>query len=167
VKLALLVRWAGAHRLALARSSWLGKRAVKEVEIRKPMRLFVVLAAAFGLALAGSVPALAAVAVSIEPDAKLVANGAIRAVVAASCDPGDQVLEAHMTVSQDNQAIFGQTGLPVRCDGKSRKYRATVTPLEGAFHPGAAFASAFVLTCADPTCGTTEQGQDARTITVR
>jgi hypothetical protein len=105
--------------------------------------------------------------VSIEPEAKLVANGAVRAVVVASCDPGHQVLEAHLSVSQDNQAIFGQTGIPVRCDGKSRKYRVTVTPLEGAFHAGDAFASAFVLTCADPTCGTTEQGQDARTITVR
>jgi hypothetical protein len=135
--------------------------------MRTPMRLLVVLVAALGLAWAGSVPVQAAVAVSIEPEAKLVANGAVRTVVVASCDPGHQVLEAHLSVSQDNQAIFGQTGIPVRCDGKSRKYRVTVTPLEGAFHAGDAFASAFVLTCADPTCGTTEQGQDARTITVR
>jgi hypothetical protein len=135
--------------------------------MRTPRRFLVVLVAAVGLAWAGSVPAQAAVAVSIEPEAKLVANGAVRAVVVASCDPGHQVLEAHLSVSQDNQAIFGQTGIPVRCDGKSRKYRVTVTPLEGAFHAGDAFASAFVLTCADPTCGTTEQGQDARTITVR
>jgi hypothetical protein len=135
--------------------------------MRTPMRFLVILVAAVGLAWAGSVPAQAAVAVSIQPQAKLVANGAVRAVVVASCDPGHQVLEAHLSVSQDNQAIFGQTGIPVRCDGKSRKYRVTVTPLEGAFHAGDAFASAFVLTCADPTCGTTEQGQDARTITVR
>ena len=91
----------------------------------------------------------------------------MRAVVVASCDPGHQVLEAHLSVSQDNQAIFGQTEIPVRCDAKSRKYRVMVTPLEGTFHSGDAFASAFVLTCADPTCGTTEQGHDARTITVR
>jgi hypothetical protein len=134
--------------------------------MRTPMRLLLVLVAALGLAWAGSVPAQAAVAVSVAPDAKLVANGAVRPVVVASCDPGHQVLEAHLSVSQDNQAIFGQTGIPVGCDGKSRKYRVTVTPLEGAFHAGDAFASAFVLTCADPTCGTTEQGQDARTITV-
>jgi hypothetical protein len=134
--------------------------------MRTPMRLLLVLVAALGLAWAGSVPAQAAVAVSVAPDAKLVAHGAVRAVVVASCDPGHQVLEAHLSVSQDNQAIFGQTGIPVGCDGKSRKYRVTVTPLEGAFHAGDAFASAFVLTCADPTCGTTEQGQDARTITV-
>jgi hypothetical protein len=135
--------------------------------MRTPMRLLLVLVAALGMAWAGSVPAQAAVAVSIEPEAKLVADGAVRAVVVASCDPRQQALEAHLSVSQDNEAIFGETGIPVRCDGKSRKYRVTVTPLEGAFHAGDAFASAFVLTCADPTCGTTEQGQDARTITVR
>jgi hypothetical protein len=135
--------------------------------MRKPARLLVVLAAALGLALAGSGVAAAAVAVSIAPDAKLVANGAVRAVVVVSCDPGDQVLEAHLSVSQDDQAIFGQTGLPVRCDGKARKYRVTVMPLAGAFHPGTAFGSAFLLICADPMCGTTEQGQDARNITVR
>jgi hypothetical protein len=135
--------------------------------MRTPMRLLLVMVAALGLAWAGSVPAQAAVAVSIAPEAKLLANGAVRTVVVVSCDPGRQVLEAHLSVSQDNQVISGQTGIPVRCDGKSRKYRVTVTPLEDAFHAGDAFASAFVLTCADPTCGTTEQGQDARTITVR
>jgi hypothetical protein len=41
-----------------------------------------------------------------------------------------------------------------------------VTPLEGAFHEGDAFASAFISRL-DPNTGTTEQGQDARTITVR
>jgi hypothetical protein len=130
-------------------------------------RFVVVLVVTLGLAWVVSVPAQAAVAVSIEPGAKLVANGAVRAVVVASCDPGHQVLEAHLSVSQDNQAIFGETGIPVRCDGKSRKYRVTVAPSEGEFHAGDAFGSAFVLTCPDPTCGTTEQGQDARTITVR
>jgi hypothetical protein len=113
------------------------------------------------------VPAQAAVAVSIDPEAKLLANGAVRAVVVVSCDSGQQVLEAHLSVSQDNQAVFGQSGIPVLCDGRSRKYGVTVTPLEGAFHAGDAFASAFLLTCADPTCGVTEQGQDAQTITVR
>jgi hypothetical protein len=131
------------------------------------MRFLLVLAAALGLTWAGTAQAQAAVVVSIEPEAKLLANGAVRAVVVVSCDPGRQVLEAHLSVSQDNQAIFGQTGISVRCDGKSHKYRVTVTSLEGTFHAGDAFASAFVLTCADPTCGTTEQGQDALTITVR
>jgi hypothetical protein len=135
--------------------------------MRRPMRFLLVLAAALGLAWAGSAQAQAAVAVAIEPKARLVGNGAVRAVVVASCDPGRQVLEGHLSVTQDDQAIFGQTGIPVRCDGKSHKHRVTVTPLEGAFHAGDAFASAFVLICADPTCGTTEQGQDARAITVR
>jgi hypothetical protein len=111
----------------------------------RALRRFVVfLVVALGFAWASSVPAQAAVAVSIEPGAKLVANGAVRAVVVASCDPGSQVLEAHLSVSQDGQAILGQAGIPVRCDGKSRKYRVTVTPTEGNFHTGDAFGSTFV-----------------------
>ena len=135
--------------------------------MRTLMRFILVLLAGLGLAVSSSMPAEAAVTVSVKPRAKLVADGAVRAVVVASCDPGSQVLEAHVSVSQDNQAISGQAGIPVRCNGKSRKYRVTVVPLEGAFHAGPAFGSAFVLTCADPTCGTTEQGQATRTIRVR
>jgi len=136
--------------------------------MRTQMRLVLVLVAALGLAWTGQATAQAAVAVAIQPAAKLVGDGAVRVVVVASCDSDHQVLEAHLSVSQDDQAISGMTGIPVRCDGRARRYRVTVSPLDGAFHPGDAFASAFVLTCADPpTCGTTEQGQDARTITVR
>jgi hypothetical protein len=136
--------------------------------MRRATRLVLVLVAALGLAWTGQATAQAAVAVAIQPAAKLVGDGAVRVVVVASCDPGQQVLEAHLSVSQDDHAIFGMTGIPVRCDGKARRHRVTVSPLDGAFHAGDAFASAFVLTCADPpTCGTTEQGQDALTITVR
>ena len=97
---------------------------------------------ALTLGWAGSVPAQAVVAVSIQPEAKLVADGAVRAIVVASCDSDQQVLEAHLSVSQDEQAISGQLGIPLRCDGKARKYRVTVSPLEGDFHAGDAFASA-------------------------
>ena len=135
--------------------------------MRRPTRVIVVLVAALGLAWEGSVPAQAAVAVAIQSEAERLANGAVGAVVVASCDPGDQVLEAQVSVSQDNRALSGQAGIPVRCDGESRKYRVMVGPFEGAFHAGDAFASAFVLTCADPTCGTAEQGHDTQTITVR
>ena len=133
----------------------------------KPVRLLVVLAAVLSFALAGSALVQAAVAVSISPRAKLVANGAVQLVVEASCDPGAVVLEAHVSVSQDNQSISGQAGIPVQCDGESRRYRVTVSPLEGAFHTGDAFASAFVLTCPDASCETTEQGQDFGTIRVQ
>ena len=135
--------------------------------MRKPTRVLVVLVAALGLAWADSVPAQAAVAVSIQSEATLLANGAVGAVVVASCGRGDQVLEAQLSVGQDHRALSGQAGIPVRCDGKSRKYRVMVGPFEGAFHAGGAFASAFVLTCAFPTCGMTDQGHDTRTITVR
>jgi hypothetical protein len=135
--------------------------------MRKPTRVLVVLVAALGLTWADSVPAQAAVAVSIQSEATLLASGAVGAVVVASCDRGDRVLEAQLSVSQDNRALSGQAGIPIRCDGKSRKYRVMVGPFEGAFHAGGAFASAFVLTCAVPTCGMTDQGHDTRTITVR
>jgi hypothetical protein len=135
--------------------------------VRKQTRVLLVLVAALGLTWADSVPAQAAVAVSIQSEATLLANGAVGAVVVASCDRGDQVLEAQLSVSQDNGALSGQAGIPVRCDGNSRKYRVMVGPFEGAFHAGAAFASAFVLTCAVPACGTTDQGHKTRTITVR
>jgi hypothetical protein len=134
--------------------------------MRKPARVLTILVAALGLAWAGSVPAQAAVAVSIRSQAELLPNGAVRAVVMASCDPGDQVLEAQISVSQNRQALSGQAGISVRCDGNSRTYRVLVAPHEGAFQAGGAFASAYVLTCADP-CGRTEQGRDTRTITVR
>jgi hypothetical protein len=135
--------------------------------MRKPTRFLVVLAAALGVVWAGWVPAQAAVSVSIQSKAKLLPNGAVQAVVVASCDRGDEVLEAGLSASQDNRALSGQVGIPVRCDGKSRTYRVMVAPNEGAFHTGSAFASAFVLTCGNPTCRTTEQGHDSRTITVR
>jgi hypothetical protein len=134
----------------------------------KPRCLALVIASVLvGSAWAGPAAAQAVVSVSIEPEAKLVGQGSVRAAVVASCDPGQAVLEAHLSVSQDAQAIFGEAGIPVRCDGKLRRYKVTVAPVEGAFHAGDAFASAFVLICADPTCGTTEQGQDARSIAVR
>jgi hypothetical protein len=136
--------------------------------MRKPRCLALVIASVLvASAWAGPPAAQAVVSVSIEPQAKLVRDGAVRVVVVASCDPGQQVLEAHLSVSQDDQGIFGQAGIPVRCDGKLRRYRVTVAPLEGAFHAGEAFASAFVLTCTDPTCTTTEQGQATRKITIR
>jgi hypothetical protein len=135
--------------------------------MRKPTRFLMVLAMALGLACAGPVPAQAAVAVSIQSGAKLLSNGAVSAVVVASCDPGDQVLEAALSISQDNRALSGQAGIRVRCEGRSREYRVMVAPREGAFHAGDAFASAFVLTCADTKCGTAEQGQGTRTIMVR
>ena len=120
------------------------------------------------MAWAGQAQAQEAVTVAIEPRAKLMGDGTVRVVVVASCDSGDQVLEAHLSVSQDDQAIFGQAGIPVRCDGRARRYRVTVSPHQGAVQAGDAIATAVVLTSVDPpTGGAPEQGQDARTITVR
>ena len=111
--------------------------------------------------------ATAQVSVSIDPEATLTRDGAIRLSVLASCPAGSTVLEAFVTVSQDDGAVFGRGGIPLRCTGRTRKHRVVVRPVEGSFHTGTAFASAFVLTCADPACNTTEQGQDAREVRVR
>jgi hypothetical protein len=109
----------------------------------------------------------AAVSVSIAPDAKLVDAGTVVARVTVACDRGDQVLEAHLTVSQDDQRISGTAGIGgVRCDGKQHRFRVRVTPQEGSFHTGDAFASAFVLVL-DPATGMTEQGQATATIAIK
>jgi hypothetical protein len=87
--------------------------------------------------------------------------------VRVKCDPFGEHFESNVTVTQDDQQIFAQPGLPVvECDGKWHEYTVRATPFEGSFHPGRAFASAFVSRL-DPETGETRQGQDFRTIRVR
>jgi hypothetical protein len=115
----------------------------------------------------GAFPVQATTTVSIEPEAKLTRGGSVIARLTITCDSGREVLEAHITISQDDQRTSGTAGISrIRCDGRPHTVRVKVTPLEGAFHEGDAFASAFISRL-DPNTGTTEQGQDARTITVR
>ena len=105
--------------------------------------------------------------VEIVPNAKLLKSGAVRVDVRIACPLGKDVLEARVRVSQDEQTISGESGIPVECTGKARTYRIVVTPLEGQFHTGTASSSAFVLVL-DPATGTTEQGSDTEpTLTVR
>jgi hypothetical protein len=112
-------------------------------------------------------PAYATTTVEVDPDAKLVAGGLVMVRLTVTCDPGREVLEAHLRVSQDDQRISGTAGISrIRCDDRAHTIKVRVAPLEGAFHEGEAFASAFILRL-DPTTGTTEQGQDARALTVK
>jgi hypothetical protein len=118
------------------------------------------------LALALAAPAQAAVSVSVAPTARIVDSGAAAiARVTVTCDRGDQPLEGQLTLSQDDQTISGLGGIPVRCDGRPHKARVRVNAQQGLFHPGDAFASAFVLVL-NPD-GTTEQGQATGTVTLR
>ena len=111
--------------------------------------------------------AQAAVSVSVLPQAKLVDDGqAVLARVEVSCDPGREVLEAHLTVSQDAQTITGTGGIPgVVCDGRSRRYRVQVRAQDSVYHRGQADASAFVLVH-DPSTGGTESAGDSASISV-
>jgi hypothetical protein len=94
-------------------------------------------------------------------------GGSIEVSVRIRCEPFGEPLESNVTVSQDDQAISAQTGLPtVDCDRRWHTVTVLATPLEGSFHTGRAFASAFVSRL-DPTTGEVRQGQDSRSITVR
>jgi hypothetical protein len=134
------------------------------------MRLkpLAVLALALVASLLMAASAQAAVTVSIGPDAKRIKGGrAVNAVVTVTCDPGFEVLEAHLTVSQDNQTITGTGGLgAVQCDGTPHTHHVVVNAQEGRYHRGEAFASAFVLVI-DPNTNETQQGQATATINVR
>jgi hypothetical protein len=104
--------------------------------------------------------------VRVEPQATLV-DGSIDVTVRVKCDPFGEHFESNITVTQDDQRIFAQPGLPiVQCDGEWHEYTVRATPFDGSFHRGRAFASAFVSRL-DPVTGETRQGQDFRTIRVR
>ena len=108
-----------------------------------------------------------AVSVALAPKAKLADEGVVVARLTITCDPGREILEAHLTVSQDDQRVSGTAGIAgVRCDGKAHKYRVMVHPQEGTFHAGEGFASAFVLVL-DPATGTIEQGQASGNISLK
>jgi hypothetical protein len=93
-------------------------------------------------------------------------DGSATVPVTVACDPGDVVLEAHLTLSQDDQTISGMRGIgSVRCTGRARTYLVTVAPFEGAFHAGTAYASPYVLV-QDRRTGETESGSAASYITL-
>jgi ribosomal protein S27E len=99
------------------------------------------------------------VSVDIVPNATLLKSGAVRVEVQITCPREMDVLEAHVSVSQDEQTIFGRSGMKVQCTGSARTYRTVVTPQEGQFHTGTAYSSAYVLV-RDPATGATQQGSD-------
>ena len=118
-----------------------------------------------GVALTLAAAAQAAVSVKLGPTGKL-DRGAVVVRVQVACSADKEVLEANVSVSQDDGAVSEMGAIAgIVCDGKRRWYEATVTPFDGAFHRGRAFASAFVLLI-DPDTEETEQDQDARRIVI-
>jgi len=84
--------------------------------------------------------------VRLHPVAQLVPPGRVVGRVRVSCPQGSSVLEALVTLSQDNQHLFGQGAIAgVTCNGHSQWYQFQVAPQGEPFHRGRAHASAFVL----------------------
>jgi hypothetical protein len=107
-----------------------------------------------------------AVSVQVDPTAQVIAGGrTLLVTVEVACEPGWQVLEANVSVTQGaTSSLVGIGG--VVCDGKPHVHKVKVNALgEGQFSRGTAFVSAFVLLL-DPATQTTVQGQDARTVSV-
>lgn len=126
----------------------------------------IVLALSLLPTVAAAGPTSDTIQVRIQPQATLV-GASIDVTVRIKCAPFGEHLESNVTVSQDDQQIFAQPGLPiVQCDSKWHEHTVRATPFEGSFHRGRAFASAFVSRV-DPETGETRQGQDVRTIRVR
>jgi hypothetical protein len=108
------------------------------------------------------------VVVEVGPTAKVLDDGqAVRVKVKVACEPPAEVLEALVTVHQDEGAASGEAGITsVVCDGKTRVHRVAVEALDSTFRPGEAFVSALVLVCLDAECVETAQGQDSRLVRV-
>jgi hypothetical protein len=112
-------------------------------------------------------PSSDVVEVRLSPVADLGADGVVTGRVRVSCPDGAQVLEALVTLSQDEQRLFGQGSIAgIRCTGKADWYGYRVSSFGEPFHPGRGTASAFVLVT-DPAGTTTLSGGDSRVVTVR
>lgn len=102
--------------------------------------------------------------VKIKPKAVLVADGGsalVTVTVRCTLEPGDELLEGLVSVSQEQASGFGS--LNPTCDGTNERIVVQVSATSGLFEPGPASASAFLLFL-DPQSGTTVSAQDARTI---
>ena len=129
------------------------------------------MAAVLLVSLALAAPAAArpadVVRVHLAPKAVLGTDGNVAGSVRVSCPRGLHVLEAGVTLSQDDQALFGQGFIDrITCDGKQRWYRWRAFWFEQPFHTGTAYASAFVIVT-DEASEDTVSGGDTRIVAVR
>jgi hypothetical protein len=97
--------------------------------------------------------------VRIGRNASLTGEGGTALVrIRARCEPGWEVLEALVTVSQPQ--AFGEAFFPLSCDGRWARATIDVTSLDLPFEPGSATASALVL-LTDPETEETSEAQDS------
>ena len=107
------------------------------------------------------------VRVQLAPKAVLGPDGVIAGSVRVACPSGLHVLEAGITLSQDDQAIFGQGFIDrITCDGRQRRYRWRAFSLDQPFHTGPAYVSAYVIVI-DDAFQDTVSGGDTRIVGVR
>jgi hypothetical protein len=106
------------------------------------------------------------VRVEVGPSAKLTEDGQfVRVKVKVTCQPVDHILEALLFVQQEG--AYGEGFLSsVVCHGKTHVHMEEVEASDGAFRPGEAFVSAFVLVCLDAECAQSVQGQETRLVRV-
>ena len=125
--------------------------------------LVALMLASAALVCASSAHAVVTVSVG---DGTANADGSATVPVTVACTPGSVVIEALVTLSQDDGAVWAMAGIPnVRCTGQPRTYLVTLRPYDAAFHPGTAYASPYVLVQSRRT-GETESGGSARYITL-
>jgi hypothetical protein len=80
-----------------------------------------------------------------------------------TCHPRFEVLEANLSVSQENASGFTGFGVP-RCNNRPQTVVVRVMSSGVPFQPGSASASAFVLVLDRAGTSETRQDQDAETI---
>jgi len=132
----------------------------------KRLLMILALLAAASLALVGNA-AGATASVNIRETGVALAGGKTALVfveVQCTTEPGEQLLEGAVTVSQDDAS--GMAGLNPVCNGQRRIYPIRVNTFDGGFEAGEAFVSAFLIFIDPETQGTTSFG-DFTVVTLR
>ena len=130
---------------------------------RQVVAVLVLVGAALGALPSAALAATAPVVELLGP-ARATSSGTAVLALRVTCAPEHEVLEAHVTLTQDSTTAT--TGLAVRCTGRPDRVRAVLVPLDGQFQDGPAQASAFVLVL-EPATSTTAQGQDSGSVVLR
>jgi len=104
--------------------------------------------------------------VRLSPVAVVSGTGVVTGRVRVACPEDMSVLEALVTLSQDDQTLFGQGFISrISCTGQASWYTFRVSSYDQPFHPGRAYVSAYVVVI-DEAGATTLSAGDTRTIRV-
>ena len=99
-----------------------------------------------GLLFGGVASAQSGFDLRIAGPGKISATGtSVTVPVSVRCQTGSNVMEAHVSVSQDD--AWGMRGFTPVCDGRWHKLSVSVNSFGGSFEPGFAQASGYLLIC--------------------